>query len=295
MRTVFGILRKFSSYFLFLALFLCEKFIFFLFISHMRKTFLCSLFPLEKIFLSPSLFSHDKNTNSLSRIPDEMRPIKLKKIVLGYESHSNETYFRFDMNLNYQLANVITRFSDGKPTLIFCSTRRGVEMAANVLLTDLPLNLNPEQQQAIFEISNQIIDNKLRVAISKGIAYHHAGLAINDRTLVENGFRKGQIPVLLCTSTLAMGINLPAHLVIIKSTQSYQQGNADEISQNTILQMIGRAGRPQFDTSGVAVIMTQQQKKVSEHFFFNNLFLFFFFNYHPYITGKLFCVFFFFF
>lgn len=196
-----------------------------------------------------------------------MRPVKLRKVVLGYECAPNTTYFRFDMNLNYQLVNVINRYSDGKPTLIFCSTRRGVEMAANVLITDLRIDFSAEQQRAVIEISNQIVDAKLRAAISKGIAYHHAGLAVNDRTLVENGFRQGHIPVLLCTSTLAMGINLPAHLVVIKSTQSYQTGSAEEISQNTILQMIGRAGRPQFDVSGVAVIMTQQHKKVSRVYF----------------------------
>lgn len=197
------------------------------------------------------------------RIPDEMRPVKLKKIVLGYDSSPHLTYFRFDMTLNYQLVDVINRYSSGKPTMIFCSTRRTVEMAANVLVTDLQINFRAEQQQTLLQISSEITDTKLRTAMAKGIAYHHAGLALNDRTLVENGFRQGNIPVLLCTSTLAMGINLPAHLVIIKSTQAYQQGSVEELSENTIWQMIGRAGRPQFDASGVAVIMTQQQKKVT--------------------------------
>lgn len=192
-----------------------------------------------------------------------MRPVKLKKIVLGYEWTHQSTYFRFDMTLNYQLVDVINRYSSGKPTMIFCSTRRAVEMAANVLVTDLRINFRVEQQECLLKISNQITDTKLRSSIAKGIAYHHAGLALNDRTLVEDGFRQGNIPVLLCTSTLAMGINLPAHLVIIKSTQSYQQGSVEELSENTIWQMIGRAGRPQFDVSGVAVIMTQQQKKVT--------------------------------
>jgi len=47
------------------------------------------------------------------------------------------------------------------------------------------------------------------------------------------------------TSTLAMGVNLPAHLVIIKSTQRYVMGSYQEYSETQILQMIGRAGRPQ--------------------------------------------------
>lgn len=47
------------------------------------------------------------------------------------------------------------------------------------------------------------------------------------------------------TSTLAMGVNLPAHLVVIKSTMHYAGGMFEEYSETDILQMIGRAGRPQ--------------------------------------------------
>lgn len=198
----------------------------------------------------------------LCRIPDELRPVKLKKIVIGYDCDKNKSYFRFDMNLNYQLVDIINRFANGKPTLIFCSTRKGVELAANVLLKDLSIELRDDQLNSIIKISSQIQDMKLKNALLKGIAYHHAGLSINDRLAIENAFRKSQLAVLLCTSTLAMGINLPAHLVIIKSTQSYQQVSCEELPESTILQMIGRAGRPQFDTSGIAVVMTQKEKQV---------------------------------
>ena len=64
------------------------------------------------------------------------------------------------------------------------------------------------------------------------------------------------------TSTLAMGVNLPAHLVIIKSTMFYNLGVYQEYPDTQVLQMIGRAGRPQFDTSATAVIMTKNQTKV---------------------------------
>jgi len=47
------------------------------------------------------------------------------------------------------------------------------------------------------------------------------------------------------TSTLAMGVNLPAHLVVVKSTQLYVMGSYQEYNETQILQMIGRAGRPQ--------------------------------------------------
>ena len=70
---------------------------------------------------------------------------------------------------------------------------------------------------------------------------------------------------MLCTtSTLAQGVNLPAHLVILKGTRrwTYEKGEVPgnrEYDRSTILQMIGRAGRPQFDDEGIAILMTQKE------------------------------------
>ena len=49
-----------------------------------------------------------------------------------------------------------------------------------------------------------------------GFGIHHAGMLRQDRSLVEQLFSKGFIKVLVCTATLAWGVNLPAHAVIIK-------------------------------------------------------------------------------
>ena len=95
----------------------------------------------------------------------------------------------------------------------------------------------------------------------QGIGFHHAGLEQVDRAVVENLFSSGLLPVLACTSTLAMGVNLPAHLVIIKSTQQMISGMFREYSESQILQMAGRAGRPQYDTSATVVIMTEESRK----------------------------------
>ena len=49
-----------------------------------------------------------------------------------------------------------------------------------------------------------------------GFSIHHAGMLRQDRNLVERYFAAGHIKVLVCTATLAWGVNLPAHAVIIK-------------------------------------------------------------------------------
>ena len=64
--------------------------------------------------------------------------------------------------------------------------------------------------------------------------------------------------MLVSTATLAWGVNLPAHTVIIKGTQVYNpvKGGWDELSPLDVMQMFGRAGRPQYDSYGEGIIIT---------------------------------------
>ncbi|CAH9099603.1 unnamed protein product [Cuscuta epithymum] len=100
--------------------------------------------------------------------------------------------------------------------------------------------------------------NDLKDLLAYGFAIHHAGMARADRTVVEELFGDGHIQVLVSTATLAWGVNLPAHTVIIKGTQIYnpEKGAWTELSPLDVMQMLGRAGRPQFDTAGVGIVIT---------------------------------------
>ena len=102
----------------------------------------------------------------------------------------------------------------------------------------------------------------LRDILPYGFAIHHAGMTRADRTLVEELFADGHVQVLVSTATLAWGVNLPAHTVIIKGTQMYnpEKGGWDELSFQDVMQMMGRAGRPQFDTFGEGIIITQHSE-----------------------------------
>ena len=95
----------------------------------------------------------------------------------------------------------------------------------------------------------------------KGVGFHNAGLLRRDRNIVEKLFLDGNLRILVTTATLAWGVNLPAHAVIIKGTDIYQP-NKDfvDLSILDIQQIFGRAGRPQFDTSGEATLITKYDK-----------------------------------
>ncbi|XP_070323278.1 probable ATP-dependent DNA helicase HFM1 [Odocoileus virginianus] len=195
------------------------------------------------------------------KMDERHRPVKLRKVVLGFPCSDNKTEFKFDLTLNYKIASIIQTYSDQKPTLVFCATRKGVQQAASVLVKDAKFIMTVEQKQRLQKCAYSIKDSKLRDILIHGVAYHHAGMELSDRKVVEGAFTIGDIPVLFTTSTLAMGVNLPAHLVVIKSTMHYAGGMFEEYSETDILQMIGRAGRPQFDTTATAVIMTRLSTK----------------------------------
>ncbi|KAI1863835.1 uncharacterized protein JN550_009333 [Neoarthrinium moseri] len=105
-------------------------------------------------------------------------------------------------------------------------------------------------------------DQDLKDLLPYGFGIHHAGMSRPDRSDVEDLFEKGLIQVLVCTATLAWGVNLPAHTVIIKGTSVYspEKGSWVELSPQDVLQMLGRAGRPQYDTYGEGIIITTQNE-----------------------------------
>lgn len=115
--------------------------------------------------------------------------------------------------------------------------------------------------RAILEAEAEAVTNSdLKDLMPYGFGIHHAGMTRADRTSVEDLFADGSLQVLVCTATLAWGVNLPAHTVIIKGTQVYspEKGSWVELSPQDVLQMLGRAGRPQFDSFGEGIIITSQ-------------------------------------
>ncbi|KAM0514636.1 hypothetical protein ACHAPE_006632 [Trichoderma viride] len=117
-------------------------------------------------------------------------------------------------------------------------------------------------REVLTEAASQATDHDLKDILPYGFGIHHAGMNRIDRTDVEDLFARGAIQVLVSTATLAWGVNLPAHTVIIKGTQIYspEKGSWVELSPQDVLQMLGRAGRPQFDTYGEGIIITTQSE-----------------------------------
>jgi ATP-dependent DNA helicase HFM1/MER3 len=190
---------------------------------------------------------------------EEFRPVKLQKHVCGYTSQSNND-FGFEKALNARLPEVIAKYSGGKPFMVFCATRNSCVSTAK-LIADWWISKSGRDRLWDSPRTHIPFFNKdLRDTAASGIAFHHAGLDLDDRVQVERGFIGREINVICCTSTLAVGVNLPCHMVIVKNTVTYTNEGLQEYSDLEMMQMLGRAGRPQFDDSAVAVIMTRQAK-----------------------------------
>ena len=71
------------------------------------------------------------------------------------------------------------------------------------------------------------------------------------------------LQILIVTSALAWDVNFPAHLVVVKGTEYYDEKSQRYIDYPIadVLQMMGRAGRPQCDDKGVAFILVYDIKK----------------------------------
>ncbi|KAG4303783.1 hypothetical protein PORY_002808 [Pneumocystis oryctolagi] len=110
--------------------------------------------------------------------------------------------------------------------------------------------------------AKEVSDSNLKDILPYGLGIHHAGMTRADRKSAEELFAAGHIKILVTTSTLAWGVNLPAHSVIIKGTQVYspEKGRWVELSPQDVLQMLGRAGRPQYDSYGEGIIITSHSE-----------------------------------
>ncbi|KAF2115892.1 Sec63 Brl domain-containing protein [Lophiotrema nucula] len=195
-----------------------------------------------------------------------VRPVPLEIFIDGFPEQRGFCPLMQSMNRPTFLA--IKQHSPDKPVIVFVASRRQTRLTARDLINFCGMEDNPRRFLHMSEDDlsanlTRVKDDALREALSFGIGLHHAGLVETDRQLSEELFANNKIQILVATSTLAWGVNLPAHLVVVKGTQFFDaktEGYKD-MDLTDVLQMLGRAGRPQFDTTGIARIFTQDAKK----------------------------------
>ncbi|XP_050213511.1 helicase and polymerase-containing protein TEBICHI isoform X2 [Mercurialis annua] len=158
-----------------------------------------------------------------------------------------------------ELCNEVVQ--DGHSVLIFCSSRKGCESTAKHISKFLKnFSVNIQNDSEFPDIASAIdtlrrcpvgLDPILEETLPSGVAYHHAGLTVEEREIIEGCYRRGLLRVLTATSTLAAGVNLPARRVLFRQPRI----GRDFIDGTRYRQMAGRAGRTGIDTKGESILI----------------------------------------
>ncbi|KAM5561842.1 DExH-box ATP-dependent RNA helicase DExH12-like [Rosa sericea] len=210
-----------------------------------------------------ALFLRVDFNKGLFHFDNSYRPVPLSQQYVGITGRKPWQRFQLMNDLCYEKVMAVA----GKhQVLIFVHSRAETAKTARALrdtaLANDTLGRFLKEDSASREIlhthTELVKSNHLKELLPYGFAIHHAGLNRADRQLVEDLFADGHVQVLVSTATLAWGVNLPAHTVIIKGTQVYdaEKGAWTELSPLDVMQMLGRAGRPQYDSYGEGIIIT---------------------------------------
>jgi pre-mRNA-splicing helicase BRR2 len=196
------------------------------------------------------------------------RPCPLQQCYVGITAKKALTRFQLMNELTYE--KVKGQVESGNQVIVFVHSRKDtgitarhlVEKAIDEEIIDRFMESGSKSHEIVRSEVDGVQSRELVALLENGVAMHHAGMTRSDRTLVEDLFAAGHVKVLVSTATLAWGVNLPAHAVVIRGTQVYsaEQGRWVELSPMDVMQMMGRAGRPQFDTQGEGFIITTKSE-----------------------------------
>ncbi len=203
-------------------------------------------------------------------IKSTWRPIPLKEGVYFNETIQFDKYgtrlVREEAEDDLSKITLDTLRGKGQ-VLIFVNSRRSAQAASRQIAPAVDRTLKPEEKKQLVTLSKEIIGppshatkvcRKLAEVILHGSAFHHAGLKPVQRKLIEDHFKKNLIKVICSTPTLAAGVNLPARRAIIRDCKRFESGlGMSYIPTSEYKQCAGRAGRPQYDDYGEAVLIAK--------------------------------------
>ncbi|XP_045150249.1 activating signal cointegrator 1 complex subunit 3 [Echinops telfairi] len=219
-------------------------------------------------YLDVATFLHVNPYIGLFFFDGRFRPVPLGQTFLGIKSANKAQQLNNMDEVCYE--SVLKQVKAGHQVMVFVHARNATVRTAMSLIEraknsgQIPFFLSaqgPEYGHAEKQVQKSR-NKQVRELFPDGFSIHHAGMLRQDRNLVENLFSNGHIKVLVCTATLAWGVNLPAHAVIIKGTQIYaaKRGSFVDLGILDVMQIFGRAGRPQFDKFGEGIIITTHDK-----------------------------------
>lgn len=192
------------------------------------------------------------------------RPVPLNKEVLDAEMFNTK-------NKNDVIVKIVKKaIEDNSQALSFVSTRRFTESLATYVAKKIDKKTTKEQKQKFKQVADKLLEVpkkkgslptttclKLAEAAEKGVVFHHAGLFNEQKEIIEDEFRKGNILMITATPSLMYGVNLPSKYVVIRDHTRWTSNGPASIPVFDYEQMSGRAGRPQYDDVGYSYLVAK--------------------------------------
>lgn len=192
------------------------------------------------------------------------RPVPLNKEVLDAEMFNTK-------NKNDVIVKIVEKaIEDNSQALSFVSTRRFTESLATYVAKKIDKKTTKEQKQKFKQVADKLLEVpkkkgslptttclKLAEAAEKGVVFHHAGLFNEQKEIIEDEFRNGNILMITATPSLMYGVNLPSKYVVIRDHTRWTSKGPASIPVFDYEQMSGRAGRPQYDDVGYSYLVAK--------------------------------------
>lgn len=192
------------------------------------------------------------------------RPVPLNKEVLDAEMFNTK-------NKNDVIVKIVEKaIENNSQALSFVSTRRFTESLATYVAKKIDKKTTKEQKQKFKQVADKLLEVpkkkgslptttclKLAEAAEKGVVFHHAGLFNEQKEIIEDEFRKGNILMITATPSLMYGVNLPSKYVVIRDHTRWTSNGPASIPVFDYEQMSGRAGRPQYDDVGYSYLVAK--------------------------------------
>jgi superfamily II RNA helicase len=190
---------------------------------------------------------------------DELHYIKMSKMLKLFESYDIRVKRQHVLN---QVSKHLVE-NEMLPALCYVFSRKKLEICANELTTNLlefdskiPYTIDYECEQIIRKLPNyqeylHLPEYVHLVSLlRKGIGIHHAGMMSILREIVEILFARGMIKMLFCTTSVAIGLNLPIRTAIFTDINKHDGDHLAILQGHEYTQAAGRAGRLGLDTVG---------------------------------------------
>lgn len=193
----------------------------------------------------------------------------------------NRPWFPETGNKGHVAAALAWEFAQLGPALIFTTQRNWVQALGQALLLRIqlaertaetipPYFRTPATRAAQTASEWLGADHMVTQMLRNGIAVHHGQLPNAVRDAIERDFRERKYRVIVATTTLAQGVNLPVRTVIVHSSRRHSDDDdrMERISARDYWNIAGRAGRARAETEGTIVHIVATQADQSDFAYF---------------------------